>query len=41
MPFGGGSAMVWGRICRQEKTGHLAAKRYIDDILRPTVLLFL
>ena len=41
VPFGGGSAMVWGRICRQKKTGHLAAKRYIDDILRPTVLLFL
>ena len=47
MPFGGGSVIVRGRICWQERTplvivnGNLTAQRYIDDILRPTVLPFL
>ncbi|XP_046563761.1 uncharacterized protein LOC124272605 [Haliotis rubra] len=47
VPYGMGSVMVWGGICGEQKTplvivnGNLTARRYIDDILRPTVLPFL
>ena len=46
-PFGGGCVMVWGGIMGQEGTpfvvinGNLNALRYIDQILRSTVLPFL
>ena len=47
VPYGGGSVMVWGGICGQERTplvivhGNLTAQRYMDNILRPVVLPFL
>ena len=47
VPYGMGSVMVWGGICGEQKTplvivnGNLTARRYIDDILRPTVLPFM
>ncbi|XP_071104304.1 uncharacterized protein [Haliotis cracherodii] len=45
--YGGGSVMVWGGICGDEKTelvsieGSLTAQRYTDNILRPVVLPFI
>ena len=45
--FGGGRIIVWGGICRQERTpmvivnGNSTAQRFIADTLRPTVLPFL
>lgn len=46
-PYGGGSVMVWGGICGDQKTdlvvvnGNLTGQRYIDQVLRPVVLPFL
>ena len=45
--FGGGSVMVWGGICGQQRTdrividGNLTAHRYINQVLRPVLLPFL
>ena len=45
--FGGGSFMVWARICHAGRTqfkivqGTLNAVKYTDDILDPIVLSFL
>jgi len=45
--FGGGSLMVWGGICGNNKThliiirGNLTAQRYVNDVLTPEVLPFL
>ena len=44
VPYSGVSVMAWGGICGQERTrqvvvnGNLTSQRYVDDILRPTVL---
>ena len=45
--WGGGSVMVWGGISFNHKTplitinGNLNAQRYIDEVLRPTVIPFM
>ena len=47
VPFGGGSVMVWGSICDQQRTdlividGNLTAHRYINQVLHPVLLPFL
>ena len=45
--FGGGSVMVWGGICRDQKShliivrGNMNAQRYINDVLQAEALPFL
>ena len=47
VPFGGGSVMVWGGICGQQRThlivtdGNLTAHRYINRVSSPVLLPFL
>ena len=44
---GGGSVMVWGGICRDQKShliivrGNMNAQRYINDVLQAEALPFL
>lgn len=46
-PFGGGSVMVWGGICGEQKTDlvilhqTLTAQRYRDQVLQPVVIPFM